>query len=113
MNESQTFLVSLLLAIPGILALGLQFFRDRTEARKTKSTVEKDESEVAETYKTMASQQAEEIKCLTKEYRTLEKRCDDLDETIAELRKGIKVLITQLKKHNITPDWEPSNSVAD
>jgi len=96
-------IIAIIGAIPGLIALILQFKKNKVEERESDSNIAEKITGAAGVI--MDKMQAQITHCET-EIKCLELRIEAQDNEIARLRKGIIKLVTQIKKYD-EPCWTP------
>jgi peptidoglycan hydrolase CwlO-like protein len=97
-------LVALIGAVPGVIALVLQFRKNRTEEKKGNADVS---LTITESALKLVEPLNKEIDKLKIQVTNLEKKIEHQDEMIHRYNVGTKKLLKQLCDNNMKPVWIP------
>lgn len=105
-SDYATIVIALIGAVAGVMAAVRQWRRDKPD--------------IAETYRKMATEQAEinaqlrkDIKARDDKVDLLECKVDGLERKIYEWESGIKLLVNQLIANHLQPVWIPDDAPDD
>lgn len=99
----------LIACIPVALGLLPNILILRSARRKAKKEVSKVDAEAAKTYAEAADMTAKQNTELQRRIETVEEEVDKLEEEVKEYKKGTKILIAQMRRLDIVPEWTPPN----
>lgn len=114
-----TWWQQLLIILAGNVVVGLTVFvtlrsiirKAKAEAAVAEKTISKTDADTAKTYaeasKLMAEQNADLQKQITEYKEDTDKRIDALEAEIEEYKRGTRILIAQMRRLEIVPEWTP------